>query len=314
MIKGHQWKQAVTCSRYAATNPFPTAAVKVADLCPDLEGRKYFEPGQCFIHRALAYRGIVLKSFPCTLSENEQTKERAHLHLVLADQLDARDLASNAKFSDIAHRQLGGTLFDFDLVETSEMMPFKNGHSPIFNESLPKYFSRIQTAHISLESLEKDTMSFNYELKLHTLKYLQDQSGQTLQMMRKTYKKLEHMYDIHSTITCFQLKQNVTGTSNWAISVRLNEADDAVLSKARIEIVVVQDKVRMKSVDFPTPSGSVLHFNHNVKLREPDKAAFAFGIITYTKQGWPKEYRLRTNVSVMLPQKAMEKFKGLNDD
>ena len=90
----------------------------------------------------------MLKSFPCTLSENEQTKERAHLHLVLADQLDARDLASNAKFSDIAHRQLGGTLFDFDLVETSEMMPFKNGHSPIFNESLPKYFSRIQTANI----------------------------------------------------------------------------------------------------------------------------------------------------------------------
>ena len=95
----------------------------------------------------------------------------------------------------------------------------------------------------SLESLEKDTMSFNYELKLHTLKYLQDQSGQTLQMMRKTYKKLEHMYDIHSTITCFQLKQNVTGTSNWAISVRLNEADDAVLSKARIEIVVVQGQL-----------------------------------------------------------------------
>ena len=96
------------------------------------------------------FLGIVLKSFPCTLAENEQSKERVHLHLVLADSLDAKDLATNAKFSDITHRDLGGTLYDFDLVETSEMMPYKNGHSPIFNESLPKYFNRVQTAHIRL--------------------------------------------------------------------------------------------------------------------------------------------------------------------
>ena len=67
----------------------------------------------------------------------------------------------------------------------------------------------------------------------------------------------------------------------------------------------------MKSVDFPSPNGTVLQLNHAIKLKEPgknlinglimelhflDKAAFAFGIITYRKAGWPKEYRLRTNV------------------
>ena len=89
----------------------------------------------------------------------------------------------------------------------------------------------------------------------------------------------------------------------------------------------ISEKIRMKAVEFPNPKGTVLQLNHVVKLREPgksfgsihvnltsleslrktlstpyktrkhsDKAAFAFGIITYRKTGWPKEYRLRTNV------------------
>lgn len=308
MIKG-RWG-IIRCSRYAATNPNPSSIVKVADLCPDLSGKKFYDPGQCFIHRELSYRGIVLKSFPCTISINEQESSTSYLHLVMADSLDVKDIDSNAKLVEISHRHLGGQINDVDLVETSEMLPFKNGNTPIFNESIPLYFDRLQSAHICFDNIEKDTMLFNYDLKLKSLKYLQDQSAQTLQIMRKSYKKLEHMYDINSTITCFQLKANKTGTSNWMISVRLNESDDAILETARIEIIVVQEKIRMKSVDFPHPKGTVLQLNHVVKLREPDKAAFAFGIITYRKTGWPKEYRLRTNVSVMLPKKAMQKFKG----
>lgn len=308
MIKG-RWGT-IRCSRYAATNPYPSPIVKVADLCPDLSEKKFYDPGQCFIHRELSYRGIVLKSFPCTVSINEQESSTSYLHLVLADSLDVKDIDSNARLIDINHRDLGGTINDVDLVETSEMLPFKNGHNPIFNESIPLYFNRLQSAHICFDNIEKDTMLFNYDLKLKSLKYLQDQSAQTLQIMRKSYKKLEHMYDINSTITCFQLKANKTGTSNWMISVRLNESNDAILETARIEIIIVQEKIRMKAVEFPDPKGTVLQLNHVVKLREPDKAAFAFGIITYRKTGWPKEYRLRTNVSVMLPKKAMQKFKG----
>ena len=45
-------------------------------------------------------------------------------------------------------RHLGGQINDVDLVETSEMLPFKNGNTPIFNESIPLYFDRLQSAHI----------------------------------------------------------------------------------------------------------------------------------------------------------------------
>ena len=46
----------IRCSRYAATNPNPSSIVKIADLCPDLSGKKFYDPGQCFIHRELSYR------------------------------------------------------------------------------------------------------------------------------------------------------------------------------------------------------------------------------------------------------------------
>ena len=56
-----------------------------------------------------------------------------------------------------------------------------------------------------------DEILYNYEFRLKALKFLQSQRGQNLQIMQKSYKKLEHMYDINSAITCFQLAENVTG-------------------------------------------------------------------------------------------------------
>ena len=67
--------------------------------------------------------------------------------------------------------------------------------------------------------------------------------------------------------------------------MRLNESDTAVIESARIEIIVVQglhitqkfsqkhylEKIRIKSVDFPSPNGTVLQLNHAIKLKEPGK-------------------------------------------
>ena len=112
---------------------------------------------------------------------------------------------------------------DMDLVETSEIIPFHNSTSPIFNESIPRFFDRNQSLQIrylflfnfilifDLSIQNTDEILYNYEFRLKALKFLQSQRGQNLQIMQKSYKKLEHMYDINSTITCFQLAENVTG-------------------------------------------------------------------------------------------------------
>ena len=85
----------------------------------------------------------MLKSFPCTVSLNEQHDRCSYLHLVVADTFDIKALHDNVKLGDLKHKLLGGNLSDVDIVETSEMVPYKNNSSPVFNETLGKYFDRI---------------------------------------------------------------------------------------------------------------------------------------------------------------------------
>ena len=42
---------------------------------------------------------------------------------------------------------------DMDLVETSEIIPFHNSTSPIFNESIPRFFDRTQSMQIRFDFL-----------------------------------------------------------------------------------------------------------------------------------------------------------------
>ena len=44
-----------------------------------------------------------------------------------------------------------------------------------------------------------------------------DQIGQNVQIMKRTYKS-NHLYEVFSTLTCYKLKDNPTGSSNWLVS------------------------------------------------------------------------------------------------
>ena len=44
-----------------------------------------------------------------------------------------------------------------------------------------------------------------------------DQIGQNVQIMKRTYKS-NHLYEVYSTLTCYKLKDNPTGSSNWLVS------------------------------------------------------------------------------------------------
>ena len=78
--------------------------------------------------------------------------------------------------------------------------------------------------------------------------------------------------------------------------MRFNEANTANLTNARVEIFIVQDQVRKFTLELPHVHGSMIHCNQIIKLLAEDKAAFCYAIITYQKEGWPKEYRLRSNI------------------
>ena len=78
--------------------------------------------------------------------------------------------------------------------------------------------------------------------------------------------------------------------------MRFNEAKTANLTNARVEVFVVQDQVRKFTLELPHVDGSMIQCNQTIKLLAEDKAAFCYAIITYQKEGWPKEYRLRSNI------------------
>ena len=82
--------------------------------------------------------------------------------------------------------------------------------------------------------------------------------------------------------------------------MRFNEAKTANLTNARIEIFIVQDQVRKFTLELPHVDGSMIQCNQTIKLLSEDKAAFCYAIITYQKEGWPKEYRLRSNIGYVI--------------
>jgi len=62
----------------------------------------------------------------------------------------------------------------------------------------------------------------------------------------------------------------------------------AKIENARVELFVIQDKIRQTKFNFPKKSNSILHFNETIKLLNGEKSAFVYAIISYKKEGWPK--------------------------
>jgi len=268
-----------------------------------------YQSGQCFIHKALCYRGVILKSIPCDISVNEVVnEEKSFIHLVLADEFETanRNLV-DLKLGKQFHKKMGGELYALDIVESKDIIPISDMTAPVLNRSLIPYF---QIGCYSFYSgFDQEQSIYSYEPRLKSIKYLQDQIGQNVQVMKRTYKN-NHLYEVYSTLTCYKLKDNPTGSSNWLVSVRFNESDTAELTNARIEIFVTQDQVRKYTLELPHADGSIIQCNQTIKLLAEDKTAFCYAIITYQKEGWPKQYRLRSNIAMLFPKKAMQLLKG----
>jgi len=285
---------------------------KVSPLSPTI-----YLPGQCFIHRTLDYKGIIVKSYPCHVSTNEVKElEENYVHLVFADNLDAERRANDIRLGYQYHKKMGGTLINFDLVETQEILPISNPQIPVFNDSIPLYFKQNQTCSYTrneqreMKKLidQSDQSYFDYEPKLKIMQYLQATMGQTIQVMKRTYKQ-NHESEVFTKLTCFKLQENPTGSSNWLISLRLQEMEEAKIEKAKIELFVIQDKIRQTKFQFDSISNHIIHFNDTIKLLNGEKSAFVYAIISYKKTGWPKEFRLRSNIAIIFPKRAMELLK-----
>jgi len=65
--------------------------------------------------------------------------------------------------------------------------------------------------------MKEEESIYSYQPRLKSVKYLQDQIGQNVQIMKRTYKS-NHLYEVYSTLTCYKLKDNPTGSSNWLVS------------------------------------------------------------------------------------------------
>ena len=80
--------------------------------------------------------------------------------------------------------------------------------------------------------MKEEEFVYSYQPRLKSVKYLQgehwkffdakqiifiDQIGQNVQIMKRTYKS-NHLYEVYSTLTCYKLKDNPTGSSNWLVS------------------------------------------------------------------------------------------------
>merc|ERR1712062_961230 len=73
-------------------------------------------------------------------------------------------------------------------------------------------------------------------------------------------------------------------------SLRLQEMEEAKIEKAKIELFVIQDKIRQTKFQFDSISNHIIHFNDTIKLLNGEKSAFVYAIISYKKTGWQRDF------------------------
>lgn len=278
-------------------------------------------PGQHFIHRKWGYRGVVLKSMP---AERHKSKDKlpdvsrnCHVNLVLVDELDATGkypslaLANlkvfESRLEPASHKHLAGGISCFDLVESEDIVPYRRPPKTISNSSLDNFFN-LYNVDAGLNMIQKNESGLaqvvlgstgGIDLIEHTL--------------NKNVRVIQNSADLHAlnisakvTLTALCLKKNPTGTTNWIITVDLEDTDSTIES-ALIELTVVEESentIRFRAE--PEECGvDSIHYARTIKLRHQAQVAFVSAKVTYRRSDFNQEIRMKSATAVLVGRRNL---------
>jgi len=288
-------------------------------------------PGQHFIHRKWGYRGVVLKSMPAERNgfelepfwitidlANPKTRHKSkdklpdvsrncHVNLVLVDELDATGKYPSLALANLKHKHLAGGISCFDLVESEDIVPYRRPPKTISNSSLDNFFN-LYNVDAGLNMIQKNESGLaqvvlgstgGIDLIEHTL--------------NKNVRVIQNSADLHAlnisakvTLTALCLKKNPTGTTNWIITVDLEDTDSTIES-ALIELTVVEESentIRFRAE--PEECGvDSIHYARTIKLRHQAQVAFVSAKVTYRRSDFNQEIRMKSATAVLVGRRNL---------
>jgi len=268
-------------------------------------------PGQHFIHRKWGYRGVVLKSMP---AERHKSKDKlpvvsrnCHVNLVLVDELDATGKYPSLALANLKHKHLAGGISCFDLVESEDIVPYRRPPKSISNSSLDNFFNTYNVD-AGLNMIQKNESGMaqvvlgstgGIDLIEHTL-------NENVRVIQNSADLPALNIAASVTLTALCLKKNPTGTTNWIITVDLEDTDSTIES-ALIELTVVEEsentiRYRAEPEEYGVDS---IHYARTIKLRHQAQVAFVSAKVTYRRSDFNQEIRMKSATAVLVGRRNL---------
>lgn len=268
-------------------------------------------PGQHFIHRKWGYRGVVLKSMP---AERHKSKDKlpdvsrnCHVNLVLVDELDATGKYPSLALANLKHKHLAGGISCFDLVESEDIVPYRRPTKSISNSSLDNFFNTYNID-AGLNMIQKNEPGMaqvvlgstgGIDLIEHTL-------NENVRVIQNSADLPALNIAASVTLTALCLKKNPSGTTNWIITVDLEDTDSTIES-ALIELTVVEEsentiRYRAEPEEYGVDS---IHYARTIKLRHQAQVAFVSAKVTYRRSDFNQEIRMKSATAVLVGRRNL---------
>lgn len=273
-------------------------------------------PGQHFIHRKWGYRGVVLKSMP---AERHKSKDKlpnvsrsCHVNLVLVDELDATGKYPALALANLKHKHLAGGISCFDLVESEDIVPYRRPSKSISNSSLDNFFNTynvdaglnmIQNNESGLAQVVLGSTG-GVDLIEHTL-------NENVRVIQNSADLPALNIAAKVTLTALCLKKNPTGTSNWIITVDLEDTDSTI-EGALIELTVVEESentIRFRAEPEELGVDSI-HYARTIKLRHQAQVAFVSAKVTYRRSDFNQEIRMKSATAVLVGRRNLTGYQN----
>lgn len=256
---------------------------------PNLEEKSLV--GRHFIHKTLGYRGVILCSFESQRHNHFHPLEDLKQTLVLVDEIDATSKYPNLTLASLKHRYLAGGLNCFDIVQEKDLVFYDNPTESITNITLENFFYPFQIFPNQTLLSPKNSLSL-----------LSPKSGRHSRILESKIESPDQNVNITCSITAYCLAENVTGTSNWVVTVHLEDSE-TTFEFVKIELSVTEEKENKHNFKLANNHGSDCHYIHwgrTIKLKHSTSLAFVKAKIVFKKAGFDELMSISSPTAVLV--------------
>lgn len=252
--------------------------------------------GHHFIHKTLGYRGVILHSYQSQLHHHLKHEKNIYQHLVLVDEIDATSKYPFMSFASIKHRNVGGGLTCTDIVRSDDILPYSRPLKTIKNSCLESFFFPLNIYPTTTPELQHTVLSPRTSLEL-----LENEVNTNSRSLENNVKLPDLEIDSTVYITAFCLANNVSGTSNWIVSVNFKD-EGSQIQYAMLNLTVVEkvDNTFHFRAANPDDICDTIHFTRTVKLREPNQIGFVQAEMKYKKSGVHEWIKMKSPIIVLI--------------